>query len=83
MRSVDSLDLEWQLLARCRGLSTEVFFASDGERGERKVAHEEQAKKVCRSCPVQRECLRYALTSVETWGIRGATTPAERRRISD
>jgi hypothetical protein len=48
MRSVDSLDLEWQLLARCRGLSTEVFFASDGERGERKVAHEEQAKKVCR-----------------------------------
>ena len=83
MRSVNSFELEWQLRARCRGLPTAIFFASDGERGERRVAHEEQAKKVCRSCPVRRECLHYAVTSAEAWGIWGAMTPIERRRIGD
>lgn len=73
--------MEWQLQARCRGLPTEIFFASDGERGQRKTFHEERAKAVCRSCPVRRECLRYALTSVEQWGIWGATTARERERI--
>ncbi len=73
--------MEWQLRARCRGLPTEIFFVSDGERGQRKVAHEEQAKAVCRSCSVRRECLRYALTAAEPWGIWGATTPRERERI--
>nr|WP_165827536.1 WhiB family transcriptional regulator [Mycolicibacterium sp. GF69] len=74
-------ELEWQLHAKCRGLPTEMFFASDGERGERRAAREERAKKVCRSCPVQRECLRYALTSVEAWGVWGAMTPRERERV--
>ena len=83
MRSMDSLDPQWQLKAGCRGLPTAIFFASDGERGQRKVAHEERAKKVCRSCLVQRECLRYALAAMEPWGIWGAMTPSERRRISD
>ncbi|KUI05795.1 WhiB family transcriptional regulator [Mycobacterium sp. IS-3022] len=71
----------WQLHARCRGLPTEIFFASDAERGQRRAIREEQAKKVCRRCPVQRDCLRYALTNVEPWGIWGATTPRERQRL--
>ncbi|MCV7298148.1 WhiB family transcriptional regulator [Mycobacterium barrassiae] len=83
MSSADRCDLQWQLRARCRGLPTAIFFASDGERGERRVAHEERAKRVCRSCPVQRECLRYAVASMESWGIWGAMTPRERRSLSD
>jgi WhiB family transcriptional regulator, redox-sensing transcriptional regulator len=75
-------DLEWQLRARCRGLPTEIFFAFDSERGSRRAAREEHAKNVCRSCAVHDECLRYAMASVEPWGIWGATTPAERRRIA-
>lgn len=39
MTFVDSFDPEWQR-ARCRGLSAALFFASDGERGERTVAQE-------------------------------------------
>nr|WP_156434437.1 WhiB family transcriptional regulator [Mycobacterium sp. IS-1590] len=72
-------DFEWQLYARCRGLPTEMFFASDGERGQVRAAREERAKNVCRSCPVQRDCLRYAVTSVQAWGVWGATTPRERQ----
>ncbi|WP_082949361.1 WhiB family transcriptional regulator [Mycolicibacterium celeriflavum] len=74
-------DRSWQLRARCRGLPTEIFFASDAERGQRRAVREERAKEVCRRCPVQRDCLRYALTHVEPWGIWGATTPRERQRL--
>ena len=75
-------EMEWQLRAECRGLPTEIFFASESERGERRTAHEERAKKVCRSCPVQQECLRYAITSVEPFGVWGAMTPRERERLA-
>ncbi len=80
-RRPNAQDLDWQLHARCRGLPTEMFFPSDGERGQLRAAREERAKKVCRSCPVKRECLRYALSSVEAWGVWGATTPRERQLI--
>lgn len=73
------VDLEWQQRARCRGLPTEIFFASDGERGSRRAAYEERAKEFCRCCAVRRECLSYALASFESFGIWGATTPRERR----
>lgn len=75
-------DLDWQLHARCRGLPTDVFFMSDGEKGARKVAREEHAKRVCRSCMVEHECLNYAVISGEPYGIWGATTPRERRVMS-
>ncbi|WP_231983385.1 WhiB family transcriptional regulator [Mycobacterium sp. 852002-51961_SCH5331710] len=74
-------DFNWQSHARCRGLPTEMFFASDGERGQLRAASEERAKRVCRSCPVQRDCLRYAVVSVEAWGVWGATTPRERALV--
>lgn len=75
-------ELEWQLHARCRGLHTDIFFMPDGEKGSRKVAREEYAKRVCRPCTVQHECLNYAMVSGEPYGIWGATTPRERRGMS-
>jgi WhiB family redox-sensing transcriptional regulator len=70
-------DWAWRLHARCRGLPTDIFFA-EGERGARRTAREEHAKRVCRACVVQRECLSYAVESGEPYGIWGATTPRER-----
>ncbi|MDH6247395.1 WhiB family transcriptional regulator [Mycobacterium sp. OTB74] len=69
---------DWQLRARCRGLPAEVFYPTDDDRGARRVTHEENAKKICRSCPVLLECLSHAMESGELYGIWGATTPKER-----
>jgi WhiB family redox-sensing transcriptional regulator len=66
------------LRARCRGLPAEVFFTTDDDRGSRRIAHEENAKRICRDCPVLRECLSHAIQAKETYGIWGATTPKER-----
>jgi len=40
-----------------------------------------QAKRVCRSCSVQAECLAYALSVDDPHGIWGGTTPWERRAM--
>jgi WhiB family transcriptional regulator, redox-sensing transcriptional regulator len=36
-------------------------------------------KKICGSCPVQSECLSYALKENLQYGVWGGTTPSERR----
>lgn len=41
------------------------------------------AKAVCLHCPVQAECLDYAMAQPSTWdsGVWGGTTPRDRLRI--
>lgn len=39
------------------------------------------AKKVCKGCSVVEECLRYASRRDERFGVWGATTAFERRRM--
>jgi WhiB family redox-sensing transcriptional regulator len=41
----------------------------------------EEAKRICRGCPVQIQCLAWALASGVTDGVWGGTTPDERRVI--
>jgi WhiB family redox-sensing transcriptional regulator len=76
-------DWEWQTQASCRGRSSEVFFGADNETGERRRRRESLAKQLCLDCPVVRRCRSYALAAQEPYGIWGALTPAERRRILD
>ena len=40
------------------------------------------AKQICASCPVQRECLDYALTNNEVYDVWGGATERERRKIN-
>lgn len=39
------------------------------------------AVKLCKVCPVQRECLTYALTDDTPYGIFGGMFPRERRNL--
>lgn len=41
----------------------------------------EEARSVCRACPLRDECLSWALPQADLDGIWGGTTPPERRRI--
>lgn len=72
-------DWTWQLRGSCHQVAPEVFFPEDsGRYGLR--GREEQAKRICRECPVLAECRSHALAMPETHGIWGAMTPSERAR---
>jgi WhiB family redox-sensing transcriptional regulator len=42
-------------------------------------AQVERAKAVCKSCPVRRECLQFALATRQSDGIWGGMSERERR----
>ena len=76
-RFVGKLEVEdrsWQDEANCMGVDPDLFFP---ERG----ASTREAKEVCRGCVVRDECLEYALTNGEKFGIWGGMSERERRRI--
>jgi len=64
----------WEQEARCRQHDPEMFF-SPGARTERR------AKAICGRCPVQRECLMFALESRSEFGIWGGLNGRERRLL--
>ncbi len=71
---LSSQELAWQDLANCRGADPDLFFP---ERG----ASTRTAKSICRECSVRPECLEFAIVSSEKFGIWGAMSERERRRI--
>ena len=68
------IEAEWMLTAKCRGVDPVEFFPSDGSGVDR-------AQRVCGDCPVQVECLEYALAHRIEHGVWGGTSERERRRI--
>ncbi|MEV6280146.1 WhiB family transcriptional regulator [Nocardia sp. NPDC051832] len=71
----------WQLSGSCRGLDSSVFFHPDGERGYEREARVRRAKRICRSCAVQRECRQFALVTAQPYGIWGGMSEQERRLL--
>ncbi|MEX0768000.1 MAG: WhiB family transcriptional regulator [Microthrixaceae bacterium] len=67
-------DKSWQMLSNCLGVDPDLFFP---ERG----ASTKDAKAVCQGCVVREDCLEYALTNREKFGIWGGLSERERRRI--
>jgi WhiB family transcriptional regulator, redox-sensing transcriptional regulator len=64
----------WQERANCLGVDPDLFFP---ERG----ASTKEAKAVCRGCEVRADCLEYALSNGEKFGIWGGLSERERRRV--
>ncbi len=77
-RSSDQ-DGDWRHKSACKDEDPELFFPV-GETGPA-LLQEEQAKAVCRRCPVTEECLRWALDSGQDHGVWGALTERERRAV--
>ena len=75
-----SIDRSWQPVALCRGSHSHLFFPpSSAERKEERERREMRAKSICNVCPVNMECLEYALEIREPYGIWGGLTETERR----
>jgi WhiB family redox-sensing transcriptional regulator len=63
----------WVVFGACRDADPEIVFAPDKDDTTKALA-------ICASCPVQVECLDYALEARERFGIWGGTTDKQRRR---
>jgi WhiB family redox-sensing transcriptional regulator len=69
----------WRDEGACNDLDTNLFFPA-GETGPAAVQIQ-QAKAICRACPVASKCLEFALVTHQDYGIWGGTTEDERRQI--
>lgn len=68
----------WTTLALCASHPEKrLWFPDDYHDAEAAIA-----VAICRVCPVNAECLDYALTTGQPEGVWGGTTPSERRRIA-
>jgi len=70
---------DWARRGLCRNYEPENFFPLSYHNGKPDVR---AAKSICRACPVQPECLNFALTHPDQTadGIWGGLTPPERAR---
>ena len=69
---------DWQLNAACRGMASTTFFHPPAERGDERQARIQNAKEVCRTCPVIDQCLAHAQRIPEPYGIWGGLSEDER-----
>lgn len=68
--------LAWQDRALCREVFPDLFFIEAGS--------DDDAKKICRRCPVRGECLEWALATDDEdyqYGVFGGVGPKARRRM--
>ena len=66
----------WMDQAICSQVDPDAHFP---EKGGSTLA----AKKVCQSCPVIAECLEYAISNNERFGVWGGRSERERRDLMD
>ena len=64
---------EWPSQGACRGEDPDALFVQG--------AAQQQAKVVCRACPVRSECLAHALDTHTEFGVWGGMTERERRQL--
>ncbi|HSK25159.1 MAG TPA: WhiB family transcriptional regulator [Egicoccus sp.] len=69
----DADDRAWMLEAKCLDADPEAFFPEKG-------GSTREAKRICTACPVRDECLEFALSNDERFGIWGGLSERERRR---
>jgi WhiB family redox-sensing transcriptional regulator len=65
---------EWMGDALCAQVDTELFFPEKG-------ASSREARKVCKSCPVRKECLEFSVKTGQRFGVWGGQSERERRKI--
>jgi WhiB family transcriptional regulator, redox-sensing transcriptional regulator len=75
-RQPDAVSTDWRDYAACRDADPDLFFPL-GTSGA-SLPQIEEAKQICRTCPVCAPCLRWALKNGDA-GVWGGTTEDERR----
>jgi len=70
----------WMAEGACLTLDLDMFFppGTDATGGVKYREGVAKAKAICAVCPVQRQCLEFAMANEEEFGIWGGTTAGER-----
>lgn len=69
-----SVGESWTEDANCKGADVDLFFSNDDTEQRR-------ALEMCKGCPVQEPCLRFALSEGEMYGIWGGVSESDRRSM--
>lgn len=69
----------WQDEAPCRGLQ-HLFFPEVDDHGN-EIGSTEEAKQICSTCPFQIECVDYAISTKQEYGIAGGLDYRERQSL--
>jgi WhiB family transcriptional regulator, redox-sensing transcriptional regulator len=70
--------VNWRAAGACLSADPDLFFPiSSTGPAERQIA---RAKRICAGCRVRRECLDFALSHDQLYGIWGGTTREDRQR---
>ena len=64
----------WQEHANCRGADPDLFFPHRG-------ASNRKAKAMCAACVVREQCLEFAISEGERFGLWGGLSERQRRKI--
>jgi WhiB family redox-sensing transcriptional regulator len=70
---------DWRTRGACRQEDPDLFFPI-GETGPA-LLQVEEAKAVCRRCPVMETCLDWAMATGQQFGVWGGTSESERRSM--
>jgi len=77
-RQIKRKQVEWER-ASCRGLETDMFY--DHKTGlEEKGLSVNHLRRICMSCPIQRDCLTIGVAH-EPFGFWGGLAEDERRHL--
>lgn len=71
---------DWRDHAACRFADPELFFPVSPGGPSPDQADGGQARAICATCPVRRECLQFALATRQAHGIWGGMSERERER---
>src|SRR6184192_849300 len=76
-RQGDAASMDWRDHAACRDVDPDLFFPL-GTSGA-SLLQIDEAKQICRTCPVCGPCLQWA-SDIGAAGVWGGTTEEERRK---
>ena len=62
--------------ASCSQVDPDLFFPEQGS-----AADAARACKICADCPVQRQCLEFAVKTGTRWGVWGGVTEQNLKRM--
>ncbi|MFF0222081.1 WhiB family transcriptional regulator [Streptomyces sp. NPDC004629] len=73
--------MDWRVRGLCLREDPDLFFPIGSVNSGPVAVQTDEAKAVCRHCPVTEQCLAWALDAGPVEGIWGGTTEGERRAL--